>query len=272
MKLKILLLPGVFFLLLMSVGCNPIQKKQGADKIKIAISKGHGSASYERYGKWISKADSNIIWVDIYHMSMDSAQNAIANCDGLIVSGGEDVNPDLHGKLSQIDRCEDIDYKRDTLEFMLLDYAFNHKMPVLGICRGQQIINVFLGGNLFLDLPTEKPSSIHHRCSRSDTCRHLISILKGSLLENIGHTDSSIVNSSHHQAVQFTANNVQAIAWAQDSVIEGITWIDTNNRSFMLGVQFHPEHLDFNHPLSGNIAIRFAQEAANYHINKRNNE
>lgn len=253
-------------------GCQNVKHNSQKTVLKIAVSKGHGSASYERYGKWINNADSTIIWIDMYHLPMDSARKIISNCDGLLVTGGEDVNPDMHGRLSEISRCGTIDYKRDTLEYMLLDYAFNHRMPVVGVCRGQQIINVFLGGNLYIDLPVDKPSNIHHRCTRSDTCKHLITLVSGSLLEEISGVNSCEVNSSHHQAVDIPANNIKVLAYAPDSVIESIGWIDTTGKSFMLGVQFHPEHLDFGHPVAGNLAKRFVKEIKKYHKERMKNE
>ena len=259
-------------LMLFIWGCQNTEQKNQTTVLKIAVSKGHGSASYERYGKWIKNADTTIIWIDMYHLPIDSAQKIISSCDGLLVTGGEDVNPDMHGRISEITRCGTIDYKRDTLEYMLLDYAFNHKMPVVGVCRGQQIINVFLGGNLYIDLPVDKPSDIHHRCKRSDTCKHMIDIVRGSLLEEISGVKICEVNSSHHQAIDIPANNIKVLAYAPDSVIESIGWLDTAGRSFLIGVQFHPEHLDFSHPIAGNLAKRFVKEIKKYHEERMKNE
>ncbi len=84
---------------------------------------------------------------------------------------------------------------------------------------------------------------------------------KGSLLQQITGLDSALVNSSHHQAVEIPALSVVPDAYAPDSVIESISWRDTNGRAFLLGVQFHPEHLDYALPVSGNIARRFVAEA-----------
>jgi len=270
MKHKITIFWGLLFILL-SWSCQNTEQSN-TTILKIAISKGHGSESYERYGAWIKNADTTVVWVDMYHLTLDSAQKLIKTCDGLLVTGGEDVNPEMHGQISELNRCGTIDYRRDTLEYMLLDYAFQHKMPVVGVCRGQQIINVFLGRNLYIDLPTDKPSNIYHRCKRSDTCKHSITIVSGSLLEEIGGVSSCEVNSSHHQAVDIPANNIKVMAYAPDSVFESIGWMDTTGNSFMLGVQFHPEHLDFEHPLAGNIAKRFVKEIKKYHKERKNDE
>ncbi len=259
---------NLFFLLLISMllglSCSNEQsrvKDKTPRRFTIAISKGAGSKSYERYGKWVKAADSSVRLINMYGLTADSAVNLMKNCDGLLLSGGEDINPDLHAKKSELSRCGKIDYYRDTLEFALLGYAVNHKIPVMGICRGQQLINVFLGGNLYIDLPTDKPSKIKHRCASSDSCKHLIYMAKGSLLQQITGLDSALVNSSHHQAVEIPALSVVPDAYAPDSVIESISWRDTNGRAFLLGVQFHPEHLDYALPVSGNIARRFVAEA-----------
>ena len=265
----------LIIILLSVVSCNNAETGGNTSKetkIRVAITKGVGSDSYLRYGQWIQKADTSIVWIDMYHIPLDSALELIKHCDGLLLSGGEDVNPDLHGQISEIDRCGTIDYKRDTLEYALLDYAVNHNMPVMGICRGQQMINVFLGSNLYIDLPTDKPSQTIHRCPKTYECRHKIYIAKGSLLNTITGVDSAVVNSAHHQAVKIPAVNIIPNAWAPDSVIESISWDDTTGRGFLLGVQFHPEHLDFENPVSGKVAKRFVEEVISYHNKKVSDE
>ncbi|MBN2746017.1 MAG: gamma-glutamyl-gamma-aminobutyrate hydrolase family protein [Bacteroidales bacterium] len=234
--------------------------------IKIAISKTSGSSSYEQYSRWILTADSTVEIIDMYHQNMDSLQKILESVDGIILSGGEDVNPELYFAGERGNHCEKLDTRRDTIEYLMMDYAFRNKMPVLGICRGQQIINVFLGGDLITDIPTFKPSPISHRCQRADTCRHSIKIISDNLLYQIvkGDTTNISVNSSHHQAIKIIAATIQPLAIAPDGIIESIGWVDTNNRSFLLGVQFHPEHLDFQHPLSGKIAKKFINEAKRF--------
>ncbi len=237
--------------------------------LRIAISKTSGSPSYEQYSHWLLMVDSTIEIIDMYHKNLDSIQEILKNVDGILLSGGEDVNPELYFAGERAQYCEKTDPRRDTLEYLMMDYAFGNKMPVLGICRGQQIINVFLGGDLITDIPTFNPSPISHRCQRADTCRHPIKITTNNLLNQIINSDTHnlTVNSSHHQAVGIIATTIQPLAISPEGIIESIGWLDTNNRSFLLGVQFHPEHLDFQHPLSGNIAKRFIKETKRFRLN-----
>jgi putative glutamine amidotransferase len=239
-----------------------------SQKIKIAISKASGSESYEQYAKWLMLADSSITIIDLYNQPIDSIHKILEQCDALLLSGGEDVNPDYYGQKSRVNECGSIDFRRDTMEYAALQFAFNNKMPVLGICRGQQMINVYLGGNLFIDIPTDRPSIVSHRCGRADTCMHNITITDNTIFAQISGIKTATVNSSHHQAIDIPALNIQPLAIADDGIIESIGWIDTNNRSFLLGVQYHPEYLESSNPASGNIAKRFINEAIKYNQKK----
>lgn len=267
---------NLFFGLIVSILIYSCQTNQPAitsdNSLKIAISKGHGNETYEQYGKWIKTSDSSILIYDMSVAHKDSIEYILSKCDGLILTGGEDVNPDFYGENNYLEQCGSIDYQRDSLEFRLMDYAFKHNMPTLGICRGQQIINVFLGGSLIVDIPTWHPSEINHRCGKADSCLHTILIIGNNLLSEISKGDTAIkVNSSHHQAVNICAPTIEAFAMAPDSIIESIGWKSKLKKSFLLGVQFHPEYKNYEKTISGKIAARFIAECTDYQNLKSSN-
>ncbi len=160
--------------------------------------------------------------------------------DGLILSGGEDINPLWYDAQPQYGLGE-VNPTRDGSEMFWLKVAHNRKLPVLGICRGEQLINVFYGGTLYQDLPTEfKGNPINHSQSFDGTTpSHLIYIVKGSHFSRLlNERDSAYVNSFHHQAVKELAPGFKVVAQAPDGVVEGIEGLPDLN---VIAVQFHPE-------------------------------
>lgn len=139
-------------------------------------------------------------------------------------------------------------------------------MPVLGICRGEQILNVSNGGSLFTDIPTDIGKKVSHR---NDTMAyHHITIKEGTLLYKICGVKEGIVNSAHHQCVDKIAGNFVVSANADDGVVEAYELRDRNFQPFMLGVQWHPERLPKDSPLSLPIAKYFIQKASEYKVVK----
>jgi len=129
----------------------------GTRQHKIALSKGIGSANYEMYGKWVSRADSDAEIVNLYGLSISEALEKLNECDGLVLTGGPDVHPAYYNKGFDTARCS-IDNYRDSLEFALIKSAEKLKLPVMAICRGAQIINVAYGGDLIVDIPQDTHS------------------------------------------------------------------------------------------------------------------
>ena len=191
MKMKLILLVMVTGLFL-SCNRSPLKHRP----IKIALS----SAS-DNYIKWIHRVDSTVNIIDLKSLPIDSAIQKLITCDGIIFTGGEDVVPSYYGKTADSSRCE-TNPARDSLEFALITKAFKVKMPVLGICRGQQIINVSLGGTLIVDIPTDHPSEVVHRCDDYTRCYHHVIIEPGTLLKEVCKADTGWVTSNHHQAVE----------------------------------------------------------------------
>jgi len=268
MNLYSKLIVGIIILLFASCNNNKGKKHEAINQpIRIAISKAKGSVGYLKYGKWLKKLDSNIVYFDLYHTSFDSALIILNSCDGLLLSGGPDVNPDRYHQIEDTVLCETIDYRRDSLEYALIDIALQKGLPVLGICRGEQILNVYMGGSLYPDIPTAKPQNVGHRYTHIDSSLHSIAAEPNSLLAIIAKTETGIVNSSHHQCIDRLADNLVILAHTQDGIPEAISWKNPNGKSFLLGVQWHPEWLKNDNPFSYNIGIRFLEETRIFKLN-----
>lgn len=161
----------------------------------------------------------------------------LESVDALLLCGGEDVDPARYGA-EPSPRLGKVNLKRDAWEFLLLDEAVKRRLPVIGICRGCQLINVYFGGTLWQDLPSERPGEIVHRSKEL----HPIRIEPGSRLAKCLGTDRTDVNTLHHQAVKKLAPGFKATAFAPDGVVEAIE----SETLPVAGVQFHPEKLLVN--------------------------
>jgi putative glutamine amidotransferase len=226
-------------------------------QIRIAVSK--SSASYEA---WLRQADPKTVVVEMYHLGIASALQILPSCSGLLLTGGEDVYPGIYGKLNELSHCEEIDRYRDSLEFALIEKAIMLKIPVFGICRGEQILNVALGGTLFTDIPTDIDTEVKHRCPPgSASCLHSVTIDPGSLLFRITGEKTGTVNSSHHQAVEKTGPGVRVTARAANGVVEAIEKAGTDHSPLIMGVQWHPERLEQNPDMSYPLVVYFLKQA-----------
>ncbi len=159
----------------------------------------------------------------------------LASVDMLLLCGGEDVDPSRY-KTKPSPRLEEVNLRRDAWEWLLLDEAVKRRLPVIGICRGCQLINVYFGGTLWQDLPSERPGEVVHR---GKGAHHDIQIVAGSRLARSLGLNSSRVNTIHHQAVRDLAPGFRAVAFAADGVVEAIE----GESLPVVGVQFHPEKL-----------------------------
>lgn len=163
-------------------------------------------------------------------------------CDGILLPGGEDVNPALYGE-SPHPKLGSIAPERDSLEIELARWCVAEHKPLLGICRGLQLLNVALGGSLFQDLPSQKPSTIEHDIYSSDQWEHTahtIDISKDSRLYELLKCESIGVNSLHHQAINRIAPELKISAASPDGIIEGV---EGSADTFLLALQCHPETL-----------------------------
>lgn len=171
----------------------------------------------------------------------DLAEQALGPFQALVLTGGEDVDP-THYHAAPSPRLGTIDQLRDRFELALFHEARRRQMPVLGICRGLQLINVAMGGTLWQDLPTERPGPIDHapEIGRGERC-HPVRIAAGSRAAQALGTTRLQANSIHHQAIREIAPALVATAWSDDGIIEAVE--TTGDPQWILAVQWHPEEL-----------------------------
>ena len=168
----------------------------------------------------------------------DYVDEVVSLASGILLTGGHDVNPSLYGE-AMLPTCGTNVDTRDQLEMRLLNKAFNHDIPLLGICRGMQLMNVFFGGALMQDIPTEAPTIIeHHMAAPYNRNVHDINIDTDSLLYRIMGRETLGVNSYHHQGIKRLATGLTSVATSFDGMIEAV---EHQGRSFMMGIQWHPE-------------------------------
>ena len=160
--------------------------------------------------------------------------------DALLLIGGDDVEPGRYGE-ETLPECGPTEPERDRFEYALLDLAVKRRMPVFGICRGMQVINVYFGGTLYQDIPSQYETTVRHRRDADMPAMpfHGLRIHPDSHLHDVLGIDSITVNSSHHQAVKDLAPGFRASAVAPDGIVEGIE----SETLPVAGVQFHPERL-----------------------------
>ena len=174
----------------------------------------------------------------------------VARCDGVLLTGGEDVNPDFYTprlpqKLRETVCLTPDGGARDLRELLLVDEVFRQRKPLLAICRGHQVLNVALGGTLLVDIPRQLPSALRHRqMDRKAEKVHDVHLTPESLLAKITGRRTLGVNSTHHQAVDRPAGVLTVSARSADGVVEGLELKAGAQRlPFLLSVQFHPERL-----------------------------
>jgi putative glutamine amidotransferase len=184
--------------------------------------------------------------VRVVEPSMNVA-DAVAGIDGLLLTGGEDVDPVQYGETPH-PAVTDVDPRRDAFEIALVTEARARQLPILAICRGVQLLNVACGGTLVQDLPAQMPGGTEHLLAvpphQSYDLAHEIWIDKGTLLarlmnDRLNGMDTCDVNSRHHQAVKVLAPCFRASATAPDGIIEAI---EDPAAAFCIGVQWHPEN------------------------------
>lgn len=159
-------------------------------------------------------------------------------CCGLVLTGGQDVSPALYGEAA-LPACGELCPARDRMERELLDQAIACDLAVLGICRGMQFLNAALGGSLYQDLPSQRPSDCGHRMAAPyDREAHKVALLRGTPLAELLNGEEMGVNSCHHQAVRDLASRLAPMAVAPDGVTEAVYMPE---KRFVWGVQWHPE-------------------------------
>jgi putative glutamine amidotransferase len=170
-------------------------------------------------------------------------QDLLSRIDGIIFTGGGDIDPSRFNGLPH-EKISHVDQERDNAEISLLQQVQSLNLPFMGICRGLQVINVALGGDLYTHISDQLPGALEHAYfppeNSTDFLAHTIEIKKGSCLAQIMGTTQAQVNSLHHQGIQSLAPQVTPLAWAPDGLVEAI---QVPNNPFGFAVQWHPEWL-----------------------------
>jgi putative glutamine amidotransferase len=164
---------------------------------------------------------------------------------GVLLTGGGDVDPARFGETPHPTTAE-VSSARDTLEIELTRWALAQHVPLLAVCRGLQVLNVALGGSLYQDIPSEPGSPLDHsQAGLQGRARHVpthhVKVRDGSRLAGILGALEVDVNSFHHQAIKRLGGGLVDVAWAPDSIIEGVELTEPDQ--FVVGVQWHPEEL-----------------------------
>jgi putative glutamine amidotransferase len=182
--------------------------------------------------------------VRLLNPAVDSPAGVIGSVDGLLLTGGGDVRPDLYGAVAH-PTFDPAEPGRDEYEMELVRLALEKDMPVFAICRGVQLLNVARGGTLIQDIPDEVGTTVEHRIKEPRfAIAHDVWLTPGTLLERsmrerLEDADSCAVNSRHHQAPKDLGEGLVASATSPDGVIEAV---EDPGRRFCLGVQWHPEN------------------------------
>jgi len=225
------------------------------NNITIVLSKASSN-----YTEWIK--GENVIILDAY--TIKNIDSILTLADGIILTGGEDVNPLEYNDPDNIQLCEKINFYRDTLERKLFNFALNKKLPLIGVCRGMQMMNVANGGSLYGDIPTEIGTKVIHR-DNGETMHEIAINCNNNYYKNLIfplNKDTFLVNSWHHQGLKTISKDLIIIARSYDGLPEAAI-IDTAIHPFMIGVQFHPERLGKFNPISQRMRTSFFNAISN---------
>ena len=191
------------------------------------------TVAQSKYMESLARAGAGMRWVEL-NDPKQAVQDALT-CDGLLLPGGGDMDPKFYGQ-ERIPACGEPNLLRDAAEPLLLRAFLAADKPVLGICRGIQVMNAVLGGDLYQDI---KP--FEHLPHNGHWAKvHTVTVRRGTLLSRILGQDTVLVNSQHHQAADRIAPKLEIAALSEDGIVEALEKPDAH---FCLGVQWHPEWL-----------------------------
>lgn len=191
------------------------------------------TVAQSKYMESLARAGARMRWVEL--SGPEQAVQDALTCDGLLLPGGGDMDPKFYGQ-ARIPACGEPNLLRDAAEPLLLRAFLAADKPVLGICRGIQVMNAVLGGDLYQDI---KP--FEHLPHNGHWAKvHTVTVRRGTLLSRILGQDTVLVNSQHHQAADRIAPELEIAALSEDGIVEALEKPDAH---FCLGVQWHPEWL-----------------------------
>ena len=174
-----------------------------------------------------------------YTVSDEALAEYVKMADGVLFTGGVDMAPSFYGEETK-PTCGEIHQKRDDVEARLFRLAYQSKKPIMGICRGMQLVNVLMGGSLYQDMPTECPSDIAHRQTEKYIETHSVNVVPGTPLNELAGAERIGANSFHHQAAKRIGDGLAVMATADDGTIEALY---AEDYPYMRLYQWHPERL-----------------------------
>ncbi|MBV8086985.1 MAG: gamma-glutamyl-gamma-aminobutyrate hydrolase family protein [Chloroflexi bacterium] len=213
--------------------------------------------AHEPYVRSVQRAGGRVLLVP--PGDLEAARELFGYASGLLLTGGPDVDPARYGEPNT--KSLGVDAERDDVDFELLKAAREARKPVFGICRGQQVINVALGGSLYQDVPAEQPSEVTHRTPSAlgrTHLAHVIEVQPGSRLAAITGQKTLEVNSFHHQAVKGVAASLKVTAISPDGLVEALESDDGH----IVAVQCHPEELTASAPWAAALFQDLVRRAA----------
>lgn len=219
---------------------------------------------WDKYAAWVQRSSlqPQIVKLSWRENNLDD----IDRCRGVVFTGGEDVHPRFYGapeRVSELDPKE-VNERRDEFELEILESSLENEVPVLGICRGLQIANVYFGGTLILDIPSVRKTD--HSKSQGYDRTHSVNVTPNTRLERSVGVNRGEVNSAHHQAAENIGRGLKISAVSDDGIIEGLEWDERSEKPFMLLVQWHPERMrNLESPFSKNVLFEFLEAASDSH-------
>ncbi|MCZ4225481.1 gamma-glutamyl-gamma-aminobutyrate hydrolase family protein [Pedobacter rhodius] len=225
-----------------------------SDRIIIGVT---DCSKFDIYSNWVLSCNENVEVIQLGYKLNNF--EAIKKCHGIVLTGGEDVHPKFYKLPEYYPYCydDDVDEQRDEFEFKVLEYTEKNEIPVLGICRGMQVGNVFFGGTLIPDIPTWGKFD-HSKMPDKIDRYHEIIVNPSSWLNRIVNTDKGLVNSNHHQSTDRTGKGLVVSAVSPDGITEAMERLNPTGKSFLLFIQWHPERLkDQQSPFSKNLHEAF---------------
>lgn len=230
--------------------------------INIGLTYTGSEQKHEYCVKWLMDTGEDAIRI-VTLKAGSSVVSELEACDGLVLSGGIDIHPSLYGgKEGYAHQPGKFNIERDHFEAALFEKANALQLPVLGVCRGMQLINCLLGGSLHRDIGADKNKI--HKIEQVADKEHPVNITKSSLLADIVQAGRVIVNSAHHQAADRLGAGLRVSCSSDDETVEALEWMDSNDKPFLLGIQWHPERMFqwqlHNTGASKGIRDRFVQE------------
>ncbi len=210
--------------------------------------------NFQNYPNWMAGEGVEIVQLSYTEKNTQDFDS----CDGFVLTGGIDVHPQFYQN-TRVDypNTTVFNESRDLFEIQVFEFARQQNKPVLAICRGLQLVNIALGGNLIQDL--QENGFTNHRKGPEGDREHKIEVRAGTLLAQISGVQHGFVNSAHHQGLDQIADELNVSAFSADGVVEAIEYKDAN-KPFLLAVQWHPERMQIpasNLAFSQNIRSAF---------------